>query len=600
MASQPKPAHESIVPRTPAPIARPIHRSLQAFAFDPGRGKNYGNYMTLQVPFEEPLEPGPVGRQVAVVDYDSANQCYYEPVDLNHPWILANDGLDPSEADPRFHQQMVYAVVCETIRRFEFALGRPIRWRPDHRRKDSPFQSKLLLFPHAMQDANAFYDPQLHAILFGYFPALETDPGNNLPGQIIFTCLAHDIIAHETTHAVVDGIRSRFIEPTNPDVAAFHEAFADIVALFQHFSIQEALLEALRGTGGLLYRSQMQADVPAGPDGAWATYELTKTNPLVILANQFGDAIGLHAGLRSAIGTRPDSTALANMTEPHDRGSILVAAVFDAFFTIYLRRTRELWRLAGLARSGSVDIDLHPELLAQLARAASITAGQFETLCIRALDYCPPVDITFGDYLRALITADHDLVRDDPLGFRAALIDAFRSRGIRPEGVASYSEESLLWLPPLGTAPRLENIASLVPQDGDDPDDLARRMKILYDFATRHADVFGLDNPEHVSACSFHQIHRVGPDGQLLNEMVGEVVEQRPADDQETVIFGGVTLIFNSDGTVRYAVRKSLRHSGTAEAQTAFRQQLWEQTSGGSYGAYQTARISFQAMHRGF
>jgi len=56
-------------------------------------------------------------------------------------------------------------------------------------------------FRIAMQEANAYYDPLLRALLFGYFPASETDPGNNLPGQTIFTCLSHDIVAHETTHA---------------------------------------------------------------------------------------------------------------------------------------------------------------------------------------------------------------------------------------------------------------------------------------------------------------------------------------------------------------------------------------------------------------
>src|SRR5205823_8622482 len=63
-------------------------------------------------------------------------------------------------------------------------------------------------------------------IFFGYFPASLTDPGFNLPGQTVFTCLSHDIIAHETTHALVDSQRDFFMEPTDQDAPAFHEAFA--------------------------------------------------------------------------------------------------------------------------------------------------------------------------------------------------------------------------------------------------------------------------------------------------------------------------------------------------------------------------------------
>jgi hypothetical protein len=33
--------------------------------------------------------------------------------------LLANHGFDPSEADPRFHQQMVYAIASRTMQMFE-------------------------------------------------------------------------------------------------------------------------------------------------------------------------------------------------------------------------------------------------------------------------------------------------------------------------------------------------------------------------------------------------------------------------------------------------------------------------------------------------
>ena len=66
-------------------------------------------------------------------------------------------------------------------------------------------------------------------------------------------------------------------------------------------------------------------------------------------------------------------------------------------------------------------------------------------MCIRALDYCPAVDITFGEYLRALITADIDCVSEGPRGYRVAFMEAFRKRGMLPRDVRTVSEETLAW-----------------------------------------------------------------------------------------------------------------------------------------------------------
>ena len=55
------------------------------------------------------------------------------------------------------------------------------------------------------------------------------------------------------------------------------------------------------------------------------------------------------------------------------------------------------------------------------------------------------MDITFGEYFRALITADRDLVPDDDRGYRAAFIGAFRRRGIYPAFVRNLSVEGVCW-----------------------------------------------------------------------------------------------------------------------------------------------------------
>src|SRR6185295_1923465 len=413
-------------------IPTPETRPLKCYAFDPSLGKFFGNEMTLHVKYEH-LLPGPIGERVAVIDYDGANKRFYQPIDLEDPSLLIRSGLNPSQSDPRFHQQMVYAVASETIQNFEAALGRRIRWRLDERLPDDkgnlpkgPMPGdiyRLNLYPHAMVSANAAYSPSAKGILFGYFRASKLDPGRNLPGQTVFTCLSHDIIVHETTHAILDGIRTYFSERTSADVAAFHEAFADIAALFRHFSHKEALLDTIQKTGGRLYQYHLEPDALLDEGKASLQAQKLQDNPLIGLAQQFGEARGAGKALRSALSELPDPKKMKDPNlEPHERGAILVAAIFDAYFTVYLRQTSDLFRLFRAGGGNTESRELSGPMANLLAKAASKTAQILFKICVRAIDYCPVVDITFGDYLRALITADRDNHPSDPLGVRDALM----------------------------------------------------------------------------------------------------------------------------------------------------------------------------------
>ncbi len=140
----------------------------------------------------------------------------------------------------------------------------------------------------------------------------------------MFNCLSHDIVAHETTHALLDGLHPRYKVPSGLDMLAFHEAFADVVALFQHFTIPTVLNAAVREARG----------------------DMNLSERLAGLAVQFGDAIGAHGALRSAIARPPMADEYKTTTEPHARGALLVAAVFAAFRRVYERKTRDLVRLA--------------------------------------------------------------------------------------------------------------------------------------------------------------------------------------------------------------------------------------------------------------
>jgi len=245
---------------TVLPNRKPPFRKLRGYAFDPITSLDLDtteiNQTIYQIPWEEGLKPGPEGEYIAVIDRDPKSNAEYKPVDLNDPELLATDGLAPSETNPQFHQQMVYAVIMTTIKNFEMALGRKILWSPAERTVSGQvryeYVDKLLVFPHGFRDQNAYYSPDRKVLLFGYYNATPVNGAIYLPGGIVYSCLSHDIIAHETTHALLDGMYSRFMESTHPDVPAFHEGFADLVALLQHFmhpGIVRNQIRKVRGGG---------------------------------------------------------------------------------------------------------------------------------------------------------------------------------------------------------------------------------------------------------------------------------------------------------------------------------------------------------------
>ncbi len=581
----------------------PRERRLRIFAFDPTEGTGPTNHLTVYVPYEE-LERGPVGEKIAVIDYDASNDVYYRAVDLNDPAILLEGGLEPSEMDPRFHQQMAYAVVAETIRRFEFALGRPVKWRWSRANRSETLRNRLRVFPHAMQEDNAYYDPEFGALLFGYFPALEADVGANAPGQTVYTCLSHDIVVHETTHAVLDSLQTFYLENTGPDAAAFHEAFGDIVALLQHFSFHDALLETIRRTGGRIHAVRWRPTSRTAGGRATIGAELSASNPMVELARQFGHALGTREALRSALGTRPGEKRLEEVEEAHDRGAILVAAIFDAFFTAYMNRTADLMRIGRAGGAVGPGGDLHPDLAEVLAREASKTARHFENLCLRALDYCPPVDIEFGDYLRAMITADTQLVPDDRFQYRPALIQAFHSRGIVPRGVRSMSEEGLRWEPA-----RVHLQAKGLTADAVSREAQVRNAVLLNRFGRANAGALGLSEKAPVQAHRFHSraSQRVDPHGVVHSEFVVQLVQQREipvtegeADSPRCVFRGGTTLILDEDGFVRYLIGKGLDNEGRRERQREFMQKTAAAAPGAALTGRWSAGIKLSALHRGY
>ncbi len=589
-------------------------RPLRIYGFDPTRGRRAGNLMIARVEGRL-LAPGPRGTRLEVIDYDSTNHRFYQPVDLDDSAIAMNAGLDPSESNPQFHQQMVFAVASETLKRFDRALGRRWAFR-DVRAKDGRLGPRLRIFPHAMQQANAFYSSQQRALFFGYFKATEDNTGTNLPGQTVMTCLSHDIVAHETTHALVDGLREHFMEPGGPDTLAFHEAFADIVAIFQHFTFREAVLDTIQRTGGLLYQFELESEVSGfsgqpgisnGRNGVRETMliggEKRQPNPLVDLAEQFGDAIGYRKALRSALGTPPESSRLNSVFEPHERGSILVAAVFDAFFTVYIRRNADLMRVARAGGARIAADELHPDLAARLTDDVTAVARHFLKMCIRALDYCPPFDVCFGDFLQAIITADRDLVQYDMYDYRGAIIDAFRSRGVVPRRAGSYSEEALTWCSPEELDMNLPACPDLDFRHSEKVSD--RNREAVRHYVIKHAAKMKLKAaPNQINIEIFPPAYRADPDSNLKVQLVAEVVQKNPEFNPKHLLgpqySRGMTLLFEPPGRVRYVVSKDHEQSDNpviAQQLKSFALYQEESPASSPYGI--RVRPSFRSLHEG-
>ena len=525
----------------------PVYRPLRIYTIDPSRSRREGQTAEINIPYER-LRKGPNGARFRVLKAKSWPLDNYDDVDLNAVGLLINNGRDPAPTDPVFHHQMVYAVAMTTYAIFRAALGRELSWGfPD---------SKLNLVPHAFEEANAQYVRDRKALLFGWYKVEASNRVDMPGGALIFSCLSHDVIAHELTHALLDGLRVRFDRASNPDVGGFHEGFADLVAMLQRFTYRNVVRSIILNTHGDLTKA-----------GEWSrlVYELARGKGTSALRSI--DLAGAHRYNPQA--------------EEHELGTILVSALLDAFVTIYTHKAAGFIRLAtGGRKSLSEGEAMSADLLNELTHTASRLAGHLLTMCIRAIDYCPPVDITLGEYLRALITADFDLVPDDIWSYREALIDAFRKRHIFPGSVPALSEDALLWDRPRHkiVIPGLnfgELRFSADPGCAADAAEVLRQARLIGETIClpENLDTFGLADPKDKYFApdkvdppvieSVRSLRRVGPDGQLAFGLVAEVIQRRFVQGgggyPSFTFRGGATIIFGGEGEVRYVIAKSVK-----------------------------------------
>jgi hypothetical protein len=533
-------------------------------------------------PYED-VEAGPIGHRVHVVDYDSSTATMYPPAPLKSGGMTANVSKRTILATPDFHAQNVYGLVMSTVARFERALGRRAPWG------FSAHQIKVV--PHAFAVANAFYSPDAEALLFGYY---ERD------GKTVFTCLSHDVVVHETTHALLDGMRRRFTRPSSPDQAAFHEAFADVVALLSIFSMPKVVEIVVDQAAA---KAAEPGETPAAESGLVGMKTFDGVNlvnsALFGIAEQLDDLnpdFQRVGALRRSVTlmAEPGILDLPQFAEPHRRGEIVVAAIMQTFLAVWQRRLQPF-------RVGNVDVIDRTRAIEE----GAAVADQLLTMCIRGLDYTPPVHIDFSDFLSAVLTADREVRPNDTrLALRSTLRETFMGFGVGPtrggdgEGCWSRVEDGML---------RHEGVRFSNAQS--DPTEMfrliwANRTKLqlpltaycrIADLAPclRIAPEDGLPVRETIAICL--QYVKV-PASDL-----GQFGLRRPSGMPETTevaLEGGSTLILDEYGKLKYEITQPIPTKGHRTPIRRTQRRLDFMWGSGAFLPGASLRTGLSAMHR--
>jgi len=381
---------------------------------------------------------GPVTRRVAVLDFDADTGDLMRGARFKPPApgrVLGTYEI-ADENDiyaPDFGQVSVFATVVKTMYMFEEedALGRRLAWA-----FDGP---QLLIIPRAGQWDNAYYERDSHSLQLFYF----TNPHN--PGEMIYTSLSRDIVAHETGHAILDGIAPELYNSMTPQSLALHEAIADLTALLMAFrsgTLRETVLDQ---TGGSIRNSTAFSSI----------------------AEEFGMARNPEGGsLRSLLNEKtlgPDDANRVARNDPHALSEVLSGALYAVMVEIHEGLRREY-----------VEGDPDREFSVS-GKALADGADRFKRMIFRALDYLPPGEVSFADYGRAIIAADQASHPDDTQE-REWICDQFVTRQMVANREALQVETNF-------EHPALKEV---------DLETLVESDWAAYEFANRNRDLLGV------------------------------------------------------------------------------------------------------------
>jgi hypothetical protein len=331
---------------------------------------------------------GPVTPRVAVLDLDPTTEALGPGAPFEPPAGRRTYGryrVDLADvASPAFIATSVFGTVLRTMYLYEEpdTLGRRVAWG-----FDGP---QLLVVPRAGWLQNAYYERRSRSLQFFSFHAR---------GTLVHTALSRDIVAHETAHALIDGIDPDLYDALDPQSLAIHEGVADLTAMliaFRSHRLRKAVLDATHGS-------------------------IEQSTAFSSIGEEFGRAIdpsGRAGWLRNLNGEdRLDPKGRpGNEPEPHQLSTVLTGALYKLLIELHRDATGRMAKRYQKDRVRSSGLGLF------------IASEQFKRMILRGLDYLPPGEATFADLGRAILAADQASFRAGR--WRQFIREEFVRRGI--------------------------------------------------------------------------------------------------------------------------------------------------------------------------
>jgi hypothetical protein len=310
-------------------------------------------------------------------------------------------GIDPVEPNafgdfvtqpdtPQFDAVHTFAVVRQTLTMYQRALlaaglDMPLPWQWNTSMDTRP----LAVYPYGLPNVmNAFYSRTQACLKFGDFvPNTNGAGAASLDGAEparVYTCRSFDIVAHETAHAVLDGLKPQWLlADAPPQTGGLHEAFGDLTAIFLALSQLDQCEAVVAQTKAHLHDKTYLSDI----------------------AEEFGMALGGSTGLRNADN---DLTLGQAGTQVHAISQVFTGAMYDVLADMFAAE-----------RNPQTDDDA-----AVLHRVAAYLRG----LLLRALIAAPDSAASYVDVVNQMLR----IVEEDgkPASYAAFIRNQFARRDV--------------------------------------------------------------------------------------------------------------------------------------------------------------------------